>query len=300
LGNNEWLTLPTLFKKKEQNIMYKFCTSLVKVFLFFLALVSTEASAQRLYEIPGTQVVPIQDTQSERQYELYIKLPEGYSKKGAVKHPVIYSTDAIWHFAMLAGSTEYIMPNAIVVGISWQKDLKEGEEHASRFRDYTFLKSPKEKHLSGEASNHLAFIRNDVIKYIEKNYRADPDQRTYFGYSLGGAFGAYVLFAQPDTFRNYILGSPALSVKSLQYLSEYKASMDLKQSDTKSNIFVSIGELEKTMMERTENFVSMVKRRKNESVSLNGPIVIEDADHGTAFPMTVVRSINWLSRLEKD
>jgi hypothetical protein len=54
------------------------------------------------------------------------------------------------------------------------------------------------------------------------------------------------------------------------------------------------------MMERTENFVSMVKRRKNESFSLNGPIVIEDADHGTAFPMAVVRSINWLSRLEKD
>ena len=66
------------------------------VFLLFLPFVSAEASAQKLYKMPRTQVVPIQDTKSDRRYELYIKLPEGYSENTDVKYPVIYTGDAVW------------------------------------------------------------------------------------------------------------------------------------------------------------------------------------------------------------
>src|SRR5690606_5903539 len=113
-------------------------------------------------------------------------------------------------------STSYLMEDVILVGISWQTDIhenikKELGAHASRFRDYTISKSSnaeiQAKYKLGQASNHLAFIRNDVIKYIESNYRTDPENRSYFGYSAGGLFGAYILLTQPDTFRNYILGS---------------------------------------------------------------------------------------------
>jgi predicted alpha/beta superfamily hydrolase len=112
--------------------------SLFLVVMFLLPFIAVEANEQKSLELPGIQVIPIQDTKSDRQYELYIKLPEGYPKDNDVKYPVIYITDAKWHIEILSGSTEHVVENAILVGISWQK----GESPAlSRHRDYTFMKS---------------------------------------------------------------------------------------------------------------------------------------------------------------
>ena len=73
------------------------------------------------FELPKIQVVPITDTNANRQYELYIKLPEAYSENNDKSYPVIYTTDAMWHMEMLSGSTEYMLEDVILVGISWQK-----------------------------------------------------------------------------------------------------------------------------------------------------------------------------------
>ena len=35
--------------------------------------------------------------------------------------------------------------------------------------------------------------RADVITFVDSNYRTDSNGRTYFGYSLGGEFGAFIL-----------------------------------------------------------------------------------------------------------
>ena len=170
-------------------------------------------------ELPKIQVIPIKDTKTDRQYELYIKLPEGYSENNDKKYPVLYYTDALWHVEILSASTEYMLEDVILVGISWQLDInedlkKEVGEHVSRYRDYSFLKSNKPdiqtKFQLGQANKHLDFIRNDVIKYVDKTYRTDPNSRSYFGYSMSGGFGAYILLSQPETFNNYILGSPSI------------------------------------------------------------------------------------------
>lgn len=274
--------------------------SAVLVFLILLPYIHAEASAQKSYEMPRTHVVPIHDTKSDRQYELYIKLQEGYDKKTNLKYPVIYTGDAIWHMDMLSGSTEYLMPNVILVGISWQKDLESEAAHTGRFRDYSLVKSTKPKNPSGEADNHLSFIRDDVIKYVETNYRADPKERAYFGYSLGIQLGAYVLFAQPDTFNHYIFGSPAFGERSRKYIDELEAKTAPQQQDLHANVFVSIGELEKSEMGLTKDFVSVLQRRSQARLTLTELEIIEDSNHGTAFPETVIRGIKWLSQLRSD
>ena len=267
------------------------------VFSLLLPFVSIEASEPKSYEMPRTQVVPIQDTKSDRQYELYIKLPEGYEENTNLKYPVIYTGDAIWHMDMLSGSTEYLMPNVILVGISWQKDLEGEAAHASRFRDYSLVKARESKRPRGEADNHLLFIREDVIKFVENNYRTDPNERAYFGYSLGVQLGAYILFAQPDTFKHYIFGSPAFSERSGIYIDEFETKMAPQQQEIDANVFVSIGELEKSEMGFVEDFVSVLQRRAQTGLTLTGLEIIEDSDHGTAFPVTAIRSIKWLSHM---
>ena len=69
-------------------------------------------------ELSHTQVIPIKDTKTGRNYELYLKLPENYSEDSGKKYPVIYYTDAMWHIEILSSSTEYMLEDVILVGIS--------------------------------------------------------------------------------------------------------------------------------------------------------------------------------------
>ncbi|QHI35157.1 Ferri-bacillibactin esterase BesA [Kordia antarctica] len=258
--------------------------------------------------LPQIQVIPIKDTKNDRQYELYIKLPEGYSENNDIQYPVIYYTDAIWHVEILSASTEYMLEDVILVGISWQKDInedlkKERGAHISRFRDYSSRKSTKPKiqakYQLGQANKHLDFIRNDVITYVDKSYRTDPNSRTYFGYSMGGEFGTYILLSQPDTFNNYILGSPSIK-NDVPYLTELNTKFgpfdaSNRNSSLKANVFISRGSLEKEMVEPIEEFIILLKDRRDGGLSVHKEVIY--GNHGTAFPMTAVRSVAWLSSL---
>lgn len=266
-----------------------------------LPIASVNALEQKRFEIPGTNVVPIQDSQSNRQYELYIKLPEDYLESEDVSYPVLYFTDAVWHIELLSASTAFLMEDAILVGISWQTDIDEELKadvgaYASRFRDYTVTESSnpqrQAKYQFGQAEQHLAFIRNDVIKHVENNYRADPDSRSYFGYSAGGSFGAYILLAQPDTFKNYILGSP-----SLRNAAEIEARVERKHGNMDANVFISYGSLEEELGGHVDNFIASLNSRQDKSLSITQTVI--EGSHQTAFPMTGVRAVTWLSNLNK-
>ncbi|WP_411767531.1 serine hydrolase [Winogradskyella sp. A3E31] len=256
--------------------------------------------------LPQIQVVPIQDSKTERNYELYIELPESYSENENKSYPVLYYTDAMWHLEMLSGSSEFILEDVILVGISWQKGISEDlmqkyGAHASRFTDYSFWKKANPNHpllKFGEAKNHLTFIRNDVIQYVENNYRTDPNSRSYFGYSLSGAFGAYILLTQPDTFHNYILGSP-LNKGLVPYLTEINAELGTVESNKNTawhaNVFIGYGTLEKDKDEPIDDYLNLLDDRKNLSLSIQNKAI--DGDHSTAFPMVAVQSVAWLSSM---
>ena len=272
--------------------------SLLLVILFLVLCISIDADESKLYEIPRTQVIPIQDSESGGQYELYIKLPEKYSEEKDKIYPVIYFTDAVWHIEMLSASTEFIMEDTILVGISWRKDISKDlmekyGEHASRFSDYSFWKKSNPNHpllQFGQANNHLDFIRKDVFNYVEKNYRTNPNNRSYFGYSLSGLFGAYILVTEPKTFKNYILGSP-----SIDLLTKYKVEFTKKKIN--ANVFISRGTMEEEKLsEPISEFVTMLNARNNKNLTIESVVI--EGNHGTAFPMTGVRSVTWLSQLK--
>jgi len=273
--------------------------SLILVAMFLLPFLTIEAGETRDLTLPRIQVIPIKDTKADRQYELYIKLPEGYEKNKDKNYPVIYFTDAETHIELLSG-TEFLMEEVILVGISDQKDIKEG--FSSRRRDYSIRKSSnperQAKYQFGQASNHLTFIRNDVIKTIERNYRTDPSNRTYFGFSLGGLFGAYALMSQPDTFKNYILGSPSLWRDIPLLFSLENAA--LKSKGQEINLFITYGELEKELGVHVEEYISQLKNKKYQGLSSIKQVVIESSGHSDSFPMVGVRSVKWLSSLVKE
>ena len=282
---------------------------LVLVLLVLLPFLRLEAGELKSlkparFEIPGTQIIPIKDTQANKQYELYIKLPEKYAENKDRQYPVIYFTDAVWHMELLSSATYFMMEEAILVGISWQKDIgedlkQEYGEYFSRFGDYSFKKTSNPKHPKikfGQAKNHLAFIRHDVFKYVEENYRTEPDNRTYFGFSAGGLFGTYALMAQPDTFKNYMLGSPSIWSNAPELFA--LEHTQLKSDASAINLFITYGDLEKELAPHIEDFVKTLKSKNYAGLSSIRLQVIESAGHSDSFPEVGIRSVKWLSSLQ--
>ncbi|GGO65978.1 alpha/beta hydrolase [Bowmanella pacifica] len=264
-----------------------------------LILVGSTAYAKPL-ELPQIQVIPITASATERQYELLIKLPENYAENPDKAYPVIYFTDALWHVELLSALTFFQMEDSILVGISWQKDLdakliEEEGAHASRFRDYSFAPSSnpqsQAKYQFGQASQYLDFIRNDVIPYVEKHYRTEPANRSYFGYSLGGLFGTYVLLSQPDTFKNYMLGSP--SVRRMAQIQALPAT----PTSFNANVFVSYGSEEQQLGQHVDSLIQLLHSKNDKSLSLTHKV--PDGSHQTASPMTAVLAISWLAKLQQ-
>ena len=108
------------------------------------------------------------------------------------------------------------------------------------------------------------------------------------------------MLAQPDTFKHYILGSPALGRRGAQFIDELEAKTAPRRQALNANVFVSIGELEENRMGAVENLVSVLQRRRQSGLTLTGLEIIEDSDHGSAFPETVIRGVKWLSKLKAD
>ncbi len=212
------------------------------------SLRTSEVLEPMAYEMPRTQVIQISNSETDTLNTLYIKLPEGYEENTDLKYPVIYFTHPVQHIEILSAAAEYQIQDVILVGISWQKGM-------------TFWKT----------DSYLNFIRNDVFEMIENNYRADAGRRTYFGYSAGALVGAYILSKHPNTFENFILGSPALGV-NLDFtweIYELESTPANERRKLNANVFVSYGTLEGDDIPHFEKYITMLKNLNDESLMLH-------------------------------
>tara|TARA_R110000744_G_scaffold157711_5_gene273639 strand:- start:400 stop:822 length:423 start_codon:yes stop_codon:yes gene_type:complete len=134
-----------------------------------------------------------------------------------------------------------------------------------------------------------------VFPYIESNYRAHTKHRTYVGNSLGGLFGAYVLFTAPETFSGYVLGSPSVWFNDNELL-----AMNVQKPKNETKVYLSVGSLETPKFGEQQNMVrgarllaEKINAGASENVKLNFKI-IEGATHSTAFPTTSIQGLDWI------
>jgi len=146
-------------------------------------------------------------------FSLFIYLPKTYATKENRAFPVIYLLDANVYFDQVADALRERKTNAILVGIGY-RDFPTMD--SLRNRDYTFPEAlPQDSFpVSGRADKFLAFMKNDLLPYIDKTYRTDTGNRILMGHSLGGYFTLYALEQTlPDKnclFNTYVAASPSL------------------------------------------------------------------------------------------
>jgi predicted alpha/beta superfamily hydrolase len=135
-------------------------------------------------------------TGEEQQLQVY--LPESYSENTTIKYPVLYLLDGQNWFStgvslqkVFTGSeTDFkSMPDFIVVGITsnWEK------------RRAFFGASNKK--------NAINFIENEVIAFIDKNFRTSAE-RILFGWQFAGGFVINTLAEKPELFNGYFAATP--------------------------------------------------------------------------------------------
>ena len=95
----------------------------------------------------------------------------------------------------------------------------------------------------GGADNFLDFIEQSLKPHIYSNYRANKNDETIMGHSLGGLFGANALFNHSDSFDRFVLVSTTSDLNPDSLFSNEQMYHEA-HSDLPKNIYLAVGALE--------------------------------------------------------
>ncbi|MCF3108989.1 alpha/beta hydrolase [Niabella sp. CC-SYL272] len=155
------------------------------------------------------------------QRSLWIYTPANY-QSSREKYPVLYLLDPDQNFAYVTElerflSDRYRIPQLIVVGIV----------NNDRKKDFTPIHSlifngriDSSLATTGGGKDFLNFIKNELIPYVDRNYRTQP-YRILSGHSLGGLFAVYCKEADPGLFQSEIVISPAIYGGNMEILGRF-------------------------------------------------------------------------------
>ena len=143
---------------------------------------------------------------------------------------VLYLFDANGYFG---GAVDVIrlmqlslhLPPLLVVGIGYRAAILADTMERRTFdltpSSYPYFAElfPNQSAMGGAASL-LEFIEVGLKPWVDDKYGVSSVGACYFGHSLGGLFGTWVLIHAPATFGAYIIGSPSLWWNDDQVLNE--------------------------------------------------------------------------------
>jgi hypothetical protein len=256
-----------------------------------LLVVTTMAQYQEV-SIPGSQLRNIKSTIVGQEYTLHILLPGGYEKESK-KYPVVYLMDSQWDFPLAKSiyGQQYFdgfIPEMIIVGVTWGGINPNPD--SLRVRDYTPTNDGRQKQ-SGGADQFLSFMKEELFPFIEKNYRADAENRTLMGCSLGGLITLYALFTHTDMFSGYVAASPAIGWNK-EVIYKYEQQYFENRNAKPARLYLSIGGVERNVP-GFEKFSNFLVNRKYEALHIK-PAVLENTGHSGTKSETFGRGLQYI------
>lgn len=219
--------------------------------------------------IPHTESFLFSSTTTGLDYQIFVSLPEDYDMTRVSRtYPVIYLLDANYYFGAI---NDFIrvenlvqeLPKVIVVGIGYPENPLQG-------RVTDMLENP---------STFLEFISDELIPFVDENYKTRTNERTIVGHSLGGQFVLFTLFNRVDLFQSYIAASPGSP--SWRSMIQIEADFADENSSLPVRLFMSASEQE---LVEIEPMFSAIESRNYEGLALTF-FNVEDATHvSSAIP----------------
>ena len=151
-----------------------------------------------------------------RDFRLVVGLPYSYGSQPTKRYPVLYILDGYWDFNLVSGMYGNLLydkdiPEFILVGLSYPG----AKPNFDSLRTYDYspvldpMRDPKGL-TTGHGPEFLSALRNEIIPFVQKQYRVDTSFRALGGSSLGGIFALYAAYEAPNLFQGIIAASPAI------------------------------------------------------------------------------------------
>jgi predicted alpha/beta superfamily hydrolase len=232
-----------------------------------------------------------------QEYELQILLPSNY-QNSTKKYPVLYVMDSQWDFTLaksIYGQLYFdgFIPEIIIVGVTWGGEKP--NPNILRARDYTPT-NIRSTASTGGAAVFLDFMKTELFPFVETNYRAENNDRTLMGCSLGGLFTLYTLFTHPDMFDGYIAASPAISWDN-GILNQYEKQFSEKQLNKPVRVYMTVGDVEMGKND-FEKFAKKMFDKKTKNVFLHSKI-LENTGHSNTKTETYSRGLQFVFERNK-
>ena len=169
------------------------------------------AAIEGLQGLGDTRYHDVESEVLDKRLHVLVGLPDDYDASAETNYPTVYVLDGGELYPLLKSYSRYLfnggeVPKLMLVAISYgTSDWQQGND---RSHDYTA--PTDEREYWGGAADFQAFLSDELLPFIEANYRSARDQRIIFGHSLGGQFVLYSAQTQPGLFRGHIASNPAL------------------------------------------------------------------------------------------
>lgn len=203
-------------------------------------------------------------------YQISTWFPPGYPKPG-YKYPVIYLTDSEIYLGQVAPMILFLIvaemvPECLIVGLGHHvSDLEEWA--AAREIDYNPPENPEGEPGQKRADDFLAFLKKELIPFIETTYPADPTDRCLAGFSSGGMFTLYALLHEPDLFYRYLIASAVFDIMLPHFLA-YEQRLAKERKSLPVRAFFSVGELEENIVPSFHVLIDTLRSRNYEGLHL--------------------------------
>lgn len=266
-------------------------------FTAILVLVAAGAiSPGQLVSIEGLQGLDetrhhlVESDVLDRQLRILVGLPDGYDASADESYPTVYVLDGGELYPLLKSYSNYLYnggeaPKLMLVAISYGTD--DWQNGNSRSHDYTA--PTDEREFWGGAGDFQAFLRDELLPFIETNYRSSPDKRIIFGHSLGGQFVLYSAQTEPGLFWGRIASNPALHRNLPLFL-------EMRPKTTSSKSFVFVGDAaedDARFLEPRSRWIEHWARQSDLPWALRTE-TLDGHNHFSAPPASFRRGIRWL------
>ena len=189
-----------------------------KITLFTILLIGslTFAFAGGHEYIIGEQITFKSEVLNEDR-SVIVFTPDTYNTNQA-SYPVLYLLDGGTHFHHASGIVQFLsaqglIPEMIVVAV----------QNVDRTRDFSPTQV-EDRPATGGAEKFMAYLENELILFINKNYRA-VSYDILMGHFFGGEFATYALLNRPQVFDAYIAVSPYMMYDNSVMIEETKAKL---------------------------------------------------------------------------
>jgi len=258
------------------------------------------------FVLQATEVKYITSILVDQEFQVSIALPQSYANENAAdkKYPTIYLLDGNFYFGTITEICRVMpfcgsMPEVIVVGIGYpidesvdQMDAAFKQIWGARGRDLTPVADEEweqeqiegmgvEYIASGGANSFLQFVKEELIPFIDTDYRTDSSHRILAGHSFGALFVLYALFHESNLFHGHVASSPSLWFGDKAIFTT-EADYAQNQDDLAASLYLSVGQKEENagsgMVSNMFRFLALLESRKYGGLTIRNQ-VFNDLNH---------------------